>query len=115
VLESAGTATLTVTRSEGSTGAVSVEYFSGTATATPGDDFVATSGTLHWADGDLSPRTFTLTLLDDAVVEPTEYAPVLLRNPQGGATIGDLPNTYVVIVDDDDTDAIFADAFETVP
>jgi hypothetical protein len=110
----AGGVTLTVLRSEGSTGSVSVDYFSDTGTATPGLDFVPISGTLHWADGDLSPKTFMLMPIDDSVVEPTEYAPVLLGNPQGGAVIGDLPNVYIAIIDDD-TDAIFADAFETAP
>ncbi len=99
--EGSGTVTLTVTRTGGSEGAIRVAYESTDGTALPGEDFVAVAGELQWNDGDTQPKSFTATLIDDALTESTEYAPVLLSNPQGGAVLGDLPVTYVGILDND--------------
>ena len=43
VVENQGTATITVTRTNGSTGSVSVNYATSNGTATAGSDYTATS------------------------------------------------------------------------
>ena len=52
VNEGAGSATIVVQRFNGDDGAVSVQYGVSAGTATAGQDFAPTSGTLSWADKD---------------------------------------------------------------
>jgi hypothetical protein len=59
VAENGVSATITVTRTGGSSGATSVEYFAFAGTATAGSDFIATSGTFSFADSETS-KTFSV-------------------------------------------------------
>ncbi|HEY5908711.1 MAG TPA: Calx-beta domain-containing protein, partial [Vicinamibacteria bacterium] len=89
-----------VQRTGGSTGAASVQYTATGGSATPTDDYVPTSGVLEFAAGQAS-RTFTLTLVNDALDEPNETVGLQLSGPTGGATI-DGPGTATVSILDDD-------------
>jgi hypothetical protein len=67
--------------------------------ATAGSDYTATSGRLDWADGDDSPRTVIVSILDDDIDEYNEVFGIDTFNPAGGvqliaasATIGILDN-----------------------
>src|SRR5262249_17482611 len=66
--ETQGTATITVTRTGGSDGAVSVNYATSDGTARAGSDYTAATGTLNFAAGETS-KTFTIPVLDDSEVE----------------------------------------------
>jgi ribosomal protein L35AE/L33A len=101
VAEKGNTATISVTRTGGNLGAVSVNYTTLDGTATAGSDYVAASGTLNWADGDSSPRTFVVTIKDDALNEVNETVNLTLTNPTGGAVLGGLSSTALAIIDDD--------------
>lgn len=101
VVEGAGTVTLTAERTGGSAGAVSVEYVTGGDSAVEGVDYAGASGTLAWGDGDATPRTVTLSILDDAAVEAEERFFVDLHAPTGGVSFG-TPRTAVVTIADDD-------------
>ena len=57
--ENGGTLTITVTRTGGSSGAVSVNYATSNGVATAGADFTAASGTLNFANGETS-KTFSI-------------------------------------------------------
>jgi hypothetical protein len=87
VLEESGSVVVFVERSKGEDGAVSVDYTTQDGSATAGADYVATSGTLSWADDDESRKSFTVDLLDDADAEGKETFLVSLSNPTGGATL----------------------------
>src|SRR5436190_276975 len=50
--------TVTVSRTDGTSGAVSVHYATSDGTATAGSDYTATSGDLNWADGDSANKSF---------------------------------------------------------
>src|SRR5262249_18832706 len=50
VNEGAGTATITVSRTGGSSGNVSISYATSNGNATAGSDYTAKSGSLSWAD-----------------------------------------------------------------
>ena len=100
VIENGGTATITVTRSGGSDGAVSVNYATSNGSAISGSDYTATSGTLHFAAGELS-KTFTIPIMNDSVVEGSESINVTLSSPAGGATLGSQATGVLTIQDDD--------------
>ncbi len=88
VEENAGSMTITVRRTGGSTGAAAVDYSTGDGTATDGDDYTAVSGTLNWADGDSADKTFTVPILNDSASEPDETIHLFLANPSGAAIGG---------------------------
>ena len=91
--------TLEVNRLGGSDGAVSVDYYTSDESAIAGQDYVAQSGTLDFADGQ-DTRTVTINLLNDSIVEGTETFSVILDNPIGTTLLAPRTST-VTIVDDD--------------
>jgi hypothetical protein len=109
IAESGGTATITVTRAGlgAGAGAVSVQYEAARASATPGQDFGpagnanAITGTLSWAANDTNPKTFTIPILNDTTIEPSERVRLTLRNATGGATLGAPSSAFLTITDND--------------
>ncbi|MBT8198519.1 MAG: hypothetical protein KJO84_08495, partial [Acidimicrobiia bacterium] len=100
VNETAGTVTLSVTRTSGSDGVVGVSYATSAGSATGGSDFTATSGTLSWADGESATKTIVVPILDDADYELEETFSVTLSAVTGGAGLG-ADTTTVSIINDD--------------
>jgi choice-of-anchor B domain-containing protein len=90
--------TITVNRTGGAQGAVSVEVDAVFAAANANDANLLSS-TLNWADGDSAPKTATLRALSDVQAEDLELMLVRLKNPQGGATIS-YPDTSAVTIGD---------------
>lgn len=101
VNENGGSATITVTRTGGSSGAVSVNYATGGGSATAGDDYVTTSGTVSFDDGDTANKTFTVTINDDPDYEGNETVNLSLSSPTGGATLGSPSAAALTIVEND--------------
>lgn len=101
--ENGGQAVINVTRGNGSDGAVSVSYTTGDGSATAGDDYEATAGTLDWADGDSAAKSFTVPVIDDLEEEGDETVNLTLSNPTGGATLGQASAATLSIDDDDQT------------
>jgi hypothetical protein len=99
VNENDGTVVLTVTRTGGSSGAVSVSYATANGTATAGSDYSAASSTLSWANGDTANKTITVPILNDSTPESSETFTVALSNPTGGATLGGIASVTVTIID----------------
>src|SRR5439155_96408 len=100
VNEAQATATITVTRTGGSAGSVSVNYATSNGTATAGSDYTASSGTLTFAVGETS-KTFTVPILDDTAVENAETVTLTLSNPTGGATLAS-PAMATLTIDSDE-------------
>ena len=71
-----------VSLSRASSGAVSVDYATADGTATAGEDYTATSGTLTFAAGETA-KTVSVPLLDDAIDEGKETFVLRLSNPRG--------------------------------
>lgn len=109
--EQVGTATLTVSRESNSAGSVSVGYATSAGTATATTDYTTTSGTLTWAHGDMTPKSFTIPVVADAVVEGTESFSVTLSGATGGAVIINTPAATVTIADPGARDRTFAPEF----
>ncbi len=88
VNETAGTATLTVTRSGASTNLpLSVQYTTGNGTATAGADFTGTGGTLSWGASDVASKLITIPLAaNDGLAEGDENFTVTLSQLDGPAT-----------------------------
>ena len=98
--ESAGNVTVTVTRTGGSDGAVTVAYTTSDGSAKANSDYTPTSGTLSFAPGEVT-KTFTVPLIDDPSTEPDEAFIVTLSNPGGGAALGSRSSATVTILDTD--------------
>ena len=94
-----GTLSFTVTRSGVVSRPASVGFSTANGTATAGQDYTATSGTLAFAIGQ-SSATVTVAVIGDSVDEPNETFSVVLSNATG-ATIAD-GNGVGTIADDDD-------------
>lgn len=95
---------LSVYRSGGSAGSVSVHYDLLHDT-TIESDVAPTAGTLTWPDGDTSPRTISLVPVNDDALEGEERFRVRLGDPTGGAGLG-APVIEVTIEDDEALRAI---------
>jgi len=93
--------TITVTRTGGASGAVSVDYATADGRATAGSDYVATRGTLNWADGDTASKTFTVPIIGDTILEADETVNLTLSNPTGGAALGTASSAVLTITNDD--------------
>lgn len=100
VNEGGGSAVITVTRTGGSTGAVSVNYATSNGSASAGADYTAASGTLTLASG-VTSRTFSVPIREDAAVEGSETVNLALSNPTGGATLGSTSTATLTIADND--------------
>jgi endoglucanase len=87
VSQSAGSIAVTVSRSGGTTGAVSVKYSTLNGTATAGTDYTAASGTLSWATGDASAKSFPVTVSTATAFSGVKTFNVALSGVSGGATL----------------------------
>ena len=72
-----------VTLSRAASGTLTVDYATSDGTATAGEDYTATSGTLTFEAGE-SSKTIEVTVLDDAHDEGEETLTLRLSNPSGG-------------------------------
>jgi len=99
--EAGGSATISVTRTGGSAGAVGVSYATSNGTAASGTDYTAKSGTLSWAAGDTATKTFTVPITNDTAPEATETIKLALSKPTGSASLGSLSNATINIRDND--------------
>ncbi len=115
VLENGVQVDITVTRAGGSYGAVSVGYYLAGGTALSGLDYTDVTGTLNFVDGEVS-RTFSISILDDALLEGDETLSLYLGVVGGGATLGWPDTAVLTIIDDEslppadaDTDGYYAD------
>ena len=100
--ENAGSIPVSVQRTNGASGAVSVSYSTANGTAAAGEDFQAVSGTLTWSDGDAHTAVFDIPIINDKISgEGIEQFSVALSSPTGGAAVG-APGSLNLSIDDDD-------------
>jgi Calx-beta domain/Fibronectin type III domain len=62
VTQNAGSVTVTVARTGGSTGWAAVDYATANGTAIAGTDYPSARGMLAWASGDAAPKSFTVPI-----------------------------------------------------
>ncbi len=92
------TLAVSVSRTDGAFGAISVNYATSSGTALAGSRFTTTTGTLNWADGDTTDKTISIQILANNVAESAGTFNVTLSNPVNAA-LG-VPSTAVVTVVD---------------
>ena len=97
-LEDCAGTVITVTRSNGSTGTVTVNYATSDGSAQQRTDYESRLGTLTFAEGVTSMNFIVLTTRD-AYVEGQESINLALSNPAGGATLGNQSTATVIIGD----------------
>jgi hypothetical protein len=85
--EADGEVVITVTRTGGSEGAVTVDYATSDGTATAGTHYEAAVGTLTFADGE-TEQSFAVTLNDDLSPDGDKTFEVALSAPTAWATLG---------------------------
>lgn len=100
VHENQATLTVGLFRTGSTASSVSVGFSTTSAgTATPGVDFVATSGTATFAAGQAS-TTFPVSMIDDTLVEGVETIGLSIRGPTGGAVLDRLDATRELVDND---------------
>ena len=87
---------LTVERQGGTLGEVSVQWGVVDSTAVEGQDYTGTGAVLTFADG-VSRATVALTILADDIPERDETIRVVLSNSMGGASVGPMGTSLIVI------------------
>ncbi|MEA3012083.1 MAG: hypothetical protein QOD42_628 [Sphingomonadales bacterium] len=98
VNEAAGTMTFTVTRANAAAGAFTVAYATADGTALAGSDYTATSGTLSFADNQVS-ATVTVAINNEGIAELDETLFLNLSSPTG-VTIADGQGVGTIVNDD---------------
>lgn len=86
--------TLTIARTGGKDGEVSIDYTTVDGDAVAGSNYTAVSGTLTWSDQDNSSKSITINTGD---VSQNKAFSVVLSNPQGGVTLGSGDSVTVTI------------------
>jgi uncharacterized delta-60 repeat protein/uncharacterized repeat protein (TIGR01451 family) len=98
--ENSGNAVITVARTGGTDGTVTVKYSTSTGgTAHAGVDYTAKNGTLTFFSGQTS-QTFTVPLINNSSAQADRTVGLTLFNITGGATLGNTNGTLVIVDDD---------------
>jgi YD repeat-containing protein len=101
VSESGGSISFSVSRAGGSFGTASVVCATQADGAVAGSDFVATSQTLNWADGETTAKPCSVSIVNDGVYEAAAESFYLVLSSPSGVTIGSPAFTIIGIADDD--------------
>ncbi|MHC5537246.1 Calx-beta domain-containing protein [Singulisphaera rosea] len=96
--DNGGVAVITVTRTDGTQGTVSVNYWSDGGSAASGPDYQAVSGTLVFGPGE-STKTFSVPVRDNPYNRADHSVNLVLGTPTGGADLGPLSSATLVIKD----------------
>ena len=100
-IEDVGSLSVTVLRTGGAAGSLTVDYATVDGTAIGGQDYTAASGTLTFNVGETS-KTIQIPIVDDATTEPDENFTVVLRNTPTLEALG-APSTLLVTLQDHST------------
>src|SRR5262249_30636041 len=83
--EGGGSITISVTRSNGSSGAARVTVSTRDGSAIAAHEYDATPAPVSFAAGDVTPKTAVIPIINDALAEPDETFAVELSNASGAA------------------------------
>jgi len=100
VIEDVGFVTINVVRSNGTHGTLAVDYLTRNVTAMAGQDYVATSGTLVFNDGETT-KSFDVPITDDNIAESNETFLVQLRPGSNIDSVGPINEEVITLQDHD--------------
>jgi uncharacterized delta-60 repeat protein len=100
VKENAGSVSLKLRRIWGADGPVSVHYETTDGTAKAGVHYLAASGTVSFASGEVE-KTISVDLLDNSEPDFNHNFTVVLSQPMGGAQLAEFPSFWVNILEND--------------
>lgn len=100
VIEDVGSLPITVKRG-GGVGTLTVQFSTLDGTAKAGEDYVATSGTLTFLEGETT-KSFNVAILNNAALEVDESLMVVLKNPNDPDVVGN-PGTAIITLKDNST------------
>lgn len=97
--ESNGTATVTISRSGGTSGQSTVEYETINGTALAGSEYTMTKGTLTFAAGE-TQKSFQIPITNNTAIEGMKTVNLSLKNPTG-SLLGSPTSATLSIIDDE--------------
>ncbi len=109
--EQCGVARVMVQRQFSSVGTVSVDYATSDGSALSGSDYYQVSGTLTWADGDMSDKTIIIPVSPDVVAEGSEEFTLTLSGVIGGKIDSGASTATVTLLDAGQRITLFAPGF----
>jgi subtilase family serine protease len=98
-------AAVTINRTNSTSGAASVVVNLSDSSATSPADYTNSPITVNFADGE-SSRVVTIPIVNDQIIESTEYLNLSLSNPSTGANLGS-QTTATLLIEDDDVQLAF--------
>jgi hypothetical protein len=101
VVEDIGVATVTVLRTGGTSGTLTVDYATANGIAVAGQDYTSTAGTLTFNGGETS-KTIQIPITDDSPTEPDENFTITLSNTPNIESLG-APSKLTVTIQDRST------------
>ncbi|MFH0770388.1 MAG: Calx-beta domain-containing protein [Candidatus Peregrinibacteria bacterium] len=110
IAENAGTLIVTLVRTGGTTGQVTVKYQMANGTAQGGTHYTMVSDVVTFAAGEAT-KTFAVGVVDNTDINGNKTFTLSLNTPTGGAAIGD-PASAVVTIGDDEIGAPTAGALQ---
>lgn len=93
---------------------LSIDYAATGGTATPGVDYNLAPGTITISSGSVT-GSFTINVINDALVEPSETIITALSNPSPGLSVGAQSSHTYTILNDDYVYASFSSATASGP
>lgn len=105
-VEDEGNVSITVVRTGGSNGTVTVDYSTANGSAVAGTNYLSTSGTLTFANGETS-KTFIVTVLKGDAGSKNLTFTTILQNPTGGASLGK-PDTFTTTISHGPINGVFS-------
>jgi len=100
VSESVGNITVNVERLQGMNNEITVDYLTRNGTASAGEDYILTQGTLTWVAGESGVKSFTIPILADELSEDQENFTVILTNPTGNADLSASAAVATITIND---------------
>jgi uncharacterized repeat protein (TIGR01451 family) len=99
IKENRRTATIFVTRTDGTGGTVSAEVSTHDDTAVAGSDYTAVATRVTFADGDAANKAVFIPIVDNGTVDGNRTVVLTLDNLTGGAELGNPPTANLTIRD----------------
>jgi len=94
--------TLTLLRTGGSYGEVSIDYQIVDGSAINGSDYMASNGVVYFGDGEMD-QTIVIDIIDDELDEENEVFSIGLSSSVGGL-LGEIKSAMITIEDNDETE-----------